>query len=226
MAAIRTAKVDNGEGAYAFIAHPDDDKAYPGVVVIQEWWGIEPHVLDIAQRLAVEGFVVAVPDLYHGKVVTEPDEAGKMLMMLNVDKAIKEIVSTIQTLEKMSNVEPKQVGCIGFCMGGMLAYRAAEEYSGLGALVPFYPVNYSPTAESVAKVQAPILSFFGKKDPMATPAKAAEIETLYTQAGKNFQMHMYDAGHAFMNPTHGMGDAESAKDAWPKAVAFLKEHLH
>src|SRR5438132_10068864 len=97
MAVVRTSKVDlqvNGDGAYAYVAQPDDDAKHPGLVLIQEWWGIEPHVMDLAHELAADGFVVAVPDLYHGKVATEPDDAQKMMMLLtsNVERAIKEIV--------------------------------------------------------------------------------------------------------------------------------------
>src|SRR6266849_5785233 len=104
MAVVRTSNVDlkvNGDGAYAFVAQPDDNAQHPGVVLIQEWWGIEPHIRDLAQKLAAEGFVVAVPDLYHGKIATEPNEAMKMSMMIrsNVDKVANEIMGALETLK-------------------------------------------------------------------------------------------------------------------------------
>src|SRR5947209_15194424 len=103
MAVIRTFNVDlkvNGDGAYAYVAQPDDDAQHPGLVLIQEWWGIESHVMDLAQKLAADGFVVAVPDLYHGKVATEPNDAQKMVMTMTstLEKAIKEIIGALDTV--------------------------------------------------------------------------------------------------------------------------------
>ena len=119
MSVVRTSKVDlhvNGDGAYAFVAQPDDDAQHPGLVLIQEWYGIEPHILDLAHKLAAQGFVVAVPDLYHGKVATEPNDAMRMVMMVrgNVDKAANEIIGALETVKAMPNVEPKKLGLIGF----------------------------------------------------------------------------------------------------------------
>src|SRR5437868_12338620 len=154
MAVIRTSNVDlkvNGDGAYAYVAQPDDNAKHPGVVLIQEWWGIEPHVRDLAHRLAAQGFVVAVPDLYHGKVVTEPDEAQKMVMMIagNIDKAVREIIGALETVKAMPNVEPKKLGLMGFCVGGMLTLVVASRYPDLGAAVAFYPGGYDPKPEDV-----------------------------------------------------------------------------
>ena len=106
MTVVRTRNVDlkvHGDGAYAFIAEPDDNARHPGMVLIQEWWGSEPHIRDLAQKLAADGFVVAVPDLFHGKIVTEPDEAEKMVIMIagNVDKAAREIIGALDTVKAM-----------------------------------------------------------------------------------------------------------------------------
>src|SRR6266516_3068246 len=156
MAVIRTSNVDlkvNGDGAYAYVAQPDDNAKHPGVVLIQEWWGIEPHIRDLAHSLAAEGFVVAVPDLFHGKVVTEPDEAQKMVMMIagNIDKAVREIIGALETVKAMPNVEPKKLGLMGFCVGGFMAYTVASRYPDLSTVVPFYPGSYDPKPEDVAK---------------------------------------------------------------------------
>src|SRR5947209_10718849 len=170
MAVIRTFNVDlkvNGDGAYAYVAQPDDDAQHPGLVLIQEWWGIEPHIRDLAQKLAAEGFVVAVPDLYHGKIATEPNDAQRMMMMIrgNVDKAAKEIIGALDTLKAMPNVEPKKLGLMGFCIGGFMAYYVASRYPDLGAVVPFYGAGYDPTPEEVAKANAPVLASYGSRDP-------------------------------------------------------------
>jgi carboxymethylenebutenolidase len=230
MTVVRTSNVDlkvNGNGAYAFVAQPDDDAKHPGLVLIQEWWGIEPHIRTLAQRFAQEGFVVAVPDLYHGKVATEPDEAQKMIMMIrgNVDKAATEIIGALNTVKAMPNVEPKKLGLIGFCVGGFMVWTVASRYSDLGAILPFYGAGYDPTPEDVAKVNAPILAFYGSQDQSVPPEQIQKIERMYKEAGKDLTVKVYNAGHAFMNPEHGMGNEQAAADAWKQALNFLKEKL-
>lgn len=230
MAVIRTRHVDlkvNGDGAYVFVAEPDDNARHPGIVLIQEWWGIEPHIRDLAQKLAADGFVVAVPDLFHGKIVTEPDEAEKMVMMIagNIDKAAKEIIGALETVKAMPNVEPKKLGLMGFCVGGMMTYIVASRYSDLGAVVPFYGVGYDPTPEDVAKVNAPVLAIYGSKDDSIPMDQVHKIERMYKAAGKDITVKVYAADHAFMNPSHGAGNEKAAAEAWPLAVNFLKEKL-
>ena len=230
MAVVRTSKVDlhvNGNGAYAFVAQPDDYAKHPGVVLIQEWWGIEPHILDLANKLATEGFVVAVPDLYHGHVATEPNDAMRMIMTIrgNIDRAAKEVIGALETVKAMPNVEPKKLGLIGFCVGGLMTYVVASRYPDLAAVVPFYGGGYDPTPEEVAKVNAPVLAVYGKQDGSIPMEQVEKIEQMYKQAGKDITVKVYDAGHAFLNPTHGTGDEKSAAEAWPLAVNFLKEKL-
>ena len=230
MAVIRTRNVDlkvNGDGAYAFVAEPHDDTKHPGMVLIQEWWGIEPHIRDLAQKLAADGFVVAVPDLFHGKIVTEPNEAEKMVMMIagNIDKGAKEIIGALETVKAMPNVEPKKLGLMGFCVGGLMAYVVASRYSDLGAIVPFYGAGYDPTPEDVAKVNAPVLAIYGSRDESVSKEQIQKIERMYKAAGKDFTVKVFDAGHAFINLSHGDGNEKAAAEAWPLAVNFLKEKL-
>jgi len=230
MSVVRTSKVDlhvNGDGAYAFVAQPDDNAQHPGLVLIQEWWGIEPHILDLAQKLAAQGFVVAVPDLYHGSVATEPDDAQRMVMMIrgNVDSAANEIIGALDTIKAMPNVEPKKLGLMGFCIGGFMTYTVAARYADLGAVVPFYGAGYDPTPEEVARVNAPVLAIYGGQDTSVSDEQRQKIEKTYKDAGKNITVKVYDAGHAFINPVHGMGNEKAAAEAWPLAINFLKEHL-
>ena len=230
MTVVRTSNVPlkvNGDDAYAFVAQPDDNAQHPGVVLIQEWWGIEPHIRQLAQKLAADGFVVAVPDLYHGKIATEPNEAQKMVMLIqgNVEKAAKEIIGALDTLKAMPNVEPKKLGLMGFCIGGFMTYYVASRYPNLGAVVAFYGAGYDPTPEEVAKVNAPVLAFYGSKDQSVPMEQVRKIERMYKEAGKDFTVKVYDAGHAFINPDHGMGNEKAAAEAWPLAVNFLKQHL-
>jgi carboxymethylenebutenolidase len=230
MAIVRTRNVDlkvNGDGAHAFLAEPDDNAMHPGMVLIQEWWGIEPHIRDLAQKLAAHGFVVAVPDLFHGKIATEPNDAQKMVMMIrgNVDKAAREIIGALETVKAMPNVEPKKLGLMGFCVGGFMTYVVASRYPDLGAVVPFYGGGYDPTPEEVAKVNAPVLACYGSKDDGIPMKQVQKIERMYKAAGKDFTFKVFDAGHAFINPSHGMGNEKAAAEAWPLAVQFLKAKL-
>ncbi len=230
MAVVRTKNVDlkvNGDGAYAFVAEPDDNARHPGMVLIQEWWGIEPHIRDLAQKLAADGFVVAVPDLYHGKIATEPNDAQKMVMMIrdNVARAAREIIGALETVKAMPNVQPKKLGLMGFCVGGFMVYTVASRYADLGAVVPFYGGGYDPTPGEVAKVNAPVLAIYGSRDQGIPTNQVKKIEHMYKAAGKNITVKVYDAGHAFINPSHGMGNEKAASEAWPLAVKFLKEHL-
>ncbi len=230
MTVVRTSKVDlqvNGDDAYAFVAQPDDNQEHPGVVLIQEWWGIESHVVDLAQKLAADGFIVAVPDLYHGKVATEPDDARRMAMLIsgNVDRAAREIIGALETVKAMPNVEPKKLGLMGFCIGGFMTYTVAARYPDLGAVLPFYGAGYDPTPAEVAKVNAPVLAFYGRQDKSIPLAQIQKIERLYKAAGKDYTVKVYDAGHAFINPDHGMGNEQVATKAWSLAIQFLKEKL-
>lgn len=230
MAILRTKNVDlkvNGDGAYAFVAEPDDNARHPGIVLIQEWWGIEPHIRDLAQKLAANGFVVAVPDLFHGKIATEPNDAQKMVMMIsgNVDRAAREIIGALETVKAMPNVTPKKLGLIGFCVGGFLTYVVASRYPDLGAVVPFYGGGYDPSPAEVAKINAPVLAFYGSRDLGIPLDHVKKIERMFKEAGKDITIKVYDAGHAFLNPDHGMGNEKAAAEAWPVAIRFLKEKL-
>ena len=193
--------------AYAYVAQPDDDQTHPGLVLIQEWWGIEPHVIDLAQKLATDGFVVAIPDLYNNKVATEPNDAMRLAMLTrnNIDIASQKIVGALETIRNSASVDPKKIGLIGFCLGGMLAYTVAARYEHLGAVVPFYGAGYNPTPEEVAKVQAPVLAFYGTQDESIPAEQRQKIAKLYKEQNKDFTLKEYDAGHAFINPAPWYG---------------------
>ncbi len=223
-----TIHLDHGDHKLtALVMRPDSQEPLPGVVLIQEWWGIEPHIQDLAQRLASEGFVVLVPDLYHGKVVTEPDEAGKAVMMLRsqMDRALGEIRLALDTLKARPDVEPKRVGIVGFCVGGLLTWLTTLHSPDLAAAVPFYPGGFNPTEAQIAGLQVPVLAIFGKQDGSVPAEVVHNIDQWMTAHQKEGEVLVYDAGHAFMNPDHGMGDEASAQAAWPRMVQFLQSHI-
>jgi len=211
-----------------YLVRPDDERSYPGIVVIQEWWGLDPHMRDVAIKLAGQGFVVLVPDLFHGAVATEPSDAQKLAMMTfqNIQSALGEILTALKYLENNMGVRPKKLGLMGFCMGGHLAYRVAEHYPNLGALSPWYAGGYDPVAEDVAKINAPVLAIYGETDGAIPVAQVKKIESLFKASHKHAEFRIYpNAGHAFNNPDHGAGKPEAAKDAWARAVAFFKANL-
>ncbi len=212
----------------AHLLRPSDDKTYPGIVLIQEWWGIEPHVLDVAGRMARQGFNVIVPDLYHGEVANEPDDARKLVMMARSNEAqvINEITQACDYLRNNMGVLPKKIGIIGFCVGGWLTYKMAEQYPHFGAVSPWYGGGYSPKAEDLKNVNAPVLAMYGAQDGGIPLAQVDVIQDAFKTAGKPAEFHIYpDAGHAFLNPDHGHFHGPSADDAWGRAVAFFKQHL-
>jgi carboxymethylenebutenolidase len=149
-----------------------------------------------------------------------------MMTFKNIEKAISEIILSLDYLRNNAGVQPKKLGLMGFCMGGHLAFRVAERYPHLGALSPWYGGGYDPTAEDATKVNAPVLAIYGETDGGIPVAQVRKIEQLYKDAGKDIEVRIYpNAGHAFNNPDHGMYVADAAKDAWARAVAFFKEKL-
>ncbi|MEZ4295839.1 MAG: dienelactone hydrolase family protein [Polyangiaceae bacterium] len=215
----RTGKKASGE-----LALPAGADKAPAVVVIQEWWGVNPHICSILDRLAAEGFIALAPDLYHGKVTTDADEAGKMMQSLDHALAVEEIEAAASFL----GAHPRAAGrlCVlGFCMGGMLTFRAAEQISDFACAVPFYGV---PPADqyNVSKVRAPILAHFSKTDPWAKPSIAEQIQKNLTSRGGTMTLEVYDAEHAFMNDTRPeVYSPENAKLAWARTLTFLRTHL-
>lgn len=230
MATIRTSQVPlpvNGPGANGYLAQPADDAKHPGIVLIQEWWGVDSHIIDLAQKMAAQGFVTLVPDLYHGQVATEPDDARRIVMQLreSIETAMQEIHGALKVLMDLPEVDPKKMGIIGFCFGGGITYRAAERFPEISVAVPFYGGGYDPTLEDLANSTASVLAFYGEADAGIPAEQRQKIETVFKAAGRDFQMRVFPGGHAFLNPTHGGYHADSAKQAWGEAIAFLKEHL-
>ncbi|MNX77583.1 Carboxymethylenebutenolidase [compost metagenome] len=209
-----------------YLARPSDSKSYPGVILVQEWWGIEPHIKQLTERLAREGFVVLAPDLYHGRVAKEPSDAEKEMMALNKQAAVEEITRAIAYLQGRDDVSPKKLGMTGFCMGGFLTWLTAEATNGqLAAIAPFYAGFYEPTVEDIRRVSAPVLAVWGSEDA-SIPAEARDhIVSLLEQEGKTFKALVLDAPHAFMNDTRPRYRKEAADEAWKELVAWLDHYL-
>ncbi len=198
----------------------------PGVLVLQEWWGLVDHIKDVADRFASEGFVALAPDLYHGKSTKSPDEAGKLFMALNIAQTEKDLRGAIQHLLTLDETEGQKVGTVGFCMGGQLSLYAACANPSVGACVNYYGIhpNVHP---AIARLQAPVLGFFAEKDSSVTPQVVRELEKQLKSAGKQAEFHIYpNVGHAFFNDKRpDVYHEASAKQSWARMIQFFREHL-
>jgi carboxymethylenebutenolidase len=198
----------------------------PGIIVIQEWWGLVPHIERVADRFAAEGFVALAPDLYHGRTTKSPDEAGKLMMSLRIDEAARDLAGAIAYLKSLPSVTGPPVGTIGFCMGGALSLFAAAGNDDVGACVIFYGVHPNIKPDLPA-LRAPVLGFFGGKDTTVPPSAVADLDRRLTEAGKPHAFHTYPhVTHAFFNDDRPeVHDPAAAKDAWEKTIAFFRREL-
>jgi len=216
----------NGRATRGYLSRPSGDGPWPGVVVIQEWWGLNDHMRDVADRLAEQGFVALAPDLYYGQTATEPDEARKLAMALEYPDALRVIQTAVDHLVARDDVAPKRVGLVGFCMGGGLAWHGAAQLERIGAAVPCYGGGPDMLPEEAARITAPILAIYGEEDRGVSPEVARGRAALMDAAGVANEMVIYPgAQHAFMNDRRPVYDPVAAADAWRRIVAFFRETL-
>ena len=216
----------NGGQAHGYLALPASGSG-PGLVVIQEWWGLTSHIGDMADRFAAAGFVALAPDLYGGATTHDAEEAGALMGRLEVEKATRDLAGAIDYLLARDDVSGDRLGLVGFCMGGSFVLTMAVQEGGkIAAAVPFYPVGYMP--DDYAGLQAAVLAHFAEQDGFVPIAAADELAAKITAGnGKIPEIERYPAGHAFVNDENLLGtyDAEQAKKAWDRTIAFLHEHL-
>jgi|WetSurMetagenome_2_1015567.scaffolds.fasta_scaffold393143_1 carboxymethylenebutenolidase len=229
MTAIETRMIEfpiNAHSAPGYLAQPTDGQAHPGVVVIQEWWGLVPHIKEVAERFAHEGFVALAPDLYHGQAADEPDEARKLAMALDANRAVQEIAAAARYLKKMQNVAPPKVGVVGWCMGGGLALSTAAHHADLiGAAVIFY--GRPLTAGDTAKLQVPVLGLYAEHDHGIPVEAVHAFDAEMQQQNVLHEIHVYPGtSHAFFNDTRPqIYQAAAAQDAWQKTLAWFRKYL-
>lgn len=207
-----------------YLALPQDEKPHPGIVAIQEWWGLVPHIKDIAGRFAQEGFICLAPDLYHGQAATEPNEARKLSMQLEVPNAMIDINSTANYLLSLKNVQPNKVGIVGWCLGGRLAIAATANNSKIGAAVIFYG---RPQQELEEKIQAPLLGLYAEHDHSIKPDELLQFDQVLASHGIPHEIITYpNTEHAFFNDTRpGIYNSEAASDAWQRTLRWFRKYL-
>lgn len=215
----------NGKRGSGYLATPATGSG-PGVIVIQEWWGLVDHVKDVSDRLAAEGFVALAPDMYHGETATGPDAAGKLMMALQIDDAEQDLRGAIEYVLSRGAVTGDRVGTVGFCMGGQLSLFAACANAKVGACVNFYGIHPNVTPD-LASLQAPVLGFFAEKDAFVPPDVARSLEADLEAAGKTATITVFaGADHAFFNDTRpDVYHADYAAQCWQRMLAFYRRHL-
>jgi carboxymethylenebutenolidase len=216
----------NGEAVHGFLAFPDGNGPFPGVIVVQEWWGLDDHIKDVAQRFAGEGFVALAPDLYHGKVTSEPNEAQKMMMSLNMPQASKELVKATDYLAARPEVAGRGIGAIGFCMGGGLSLTLATESERIKAAAPFYGGNPSPI-DKVKNLRGPVMATYAEHDAWINESVRKELDSALSDAGIQHEIRVYPGTeHAFFNDTRPeVHNREASQDAWQRVLALFRENL-
>jgi carboxymethylenebutenolidase len=215
----------DGETVRGYLAPPPSGHG-PGVVVIQEWWGLVDHIREVCDRLAREGFVALAPDLYRGETTTDPDAAGRLMMGLEIPRAARDLDGAVKALLDHDAVDGSRVGAIGFCMGGQLALYAATRNRRVGAVVDFYGIHPNVTLD-LSSLEAPVLGIFAEKDEFVAPEAARKLESDLKGAGKRVQLRLFEGvGHAFMNDSRPDAyDAGAAARAWADTLAFLRAEL-
>ena len=205
----------------AFVARPDTG-GEKTVIVIQEWWGLNDHIKDIAGRYAAEGFTAIAPDLYRGKIAANPDEASKLMNGLAIEDGLDTIRNTIDGAAR--ELGASHFGITGYCMGGTFAMRAACELEGISAAAPFY--GDIPEEEILKKLRTPTIFVSGTKDAWINPEKVAFLEECAEKYELPVHSAKYEADHAFFNNTRPeVYDKEAAEDAWALVIGFFNDKL-
>ena len=216
---------NNGGSTDGYLAVPDSGSG-PGIVVIQEWWGLVDHIKEVCDRFAAEGFVALAPDLYHGKTTKSPDEAGKLMMAMRIDEAEKDLRAAADYLSIQDSTTSKKVGVVGFCMGGALALYTVTRNPKIGACVVFYG-GHPNVKPDLPNLHAPMLGLYAERDGFVTPDSVRELERKLNDLGKQVEVKIYpDADHAFFNDSRPeVYNADAAADSWQRTIEFLRENL-
>lgn len=215
----------NGTACRGYLAEPRPEGAetHPGVLVIQEWWGLNEHVKDVADRFAAEGFFALAPDLYHGTVTRSPDEAGKLLMALDIAQAEKDLRGAVHHLRALT---ARPIGSVGFCMGGALSlFAACTNPEDIAAAVVYYG-GHPRVDFDFDRLKAPVLAHWAQDDDFANP-NDSRIAAEMASRGKSYEAHRYPGTrHAFFNDTRPeVYDQGAASLSFRRTVDFLRRRL-
>ena len=220
----------NGSTASGYLVKPAAGSG-PGVLVIQEWWGLDSGIKDMAERLGAAGFVALAPDLYHGELARhdEMDKAGHLMQSLPAGRAGRDMSGAVDFLASHSAVTGDGIGVIGFCMGGMLSFIiAADRPDKVKAVVPFYGFPQGAAEPDWSRLTASISGHMADRDDFFPAAAARALEAKLRGMGKNVTLKVHaGTGHAFMSPHNALGtyNPTVAAQIWPEVVSFLNSTL-
>ncbi len=216
----------NGQNASGYLAEPEEANG-KGVVVIQEWWGLVPHIKDVCDRFAQKGFMALAPDLYHGATTKEPDEAAKAMMAMKMDVAAKDMSGAVDELIRRTG--KKSVGVTGFCMGGGLALvLAAKRGDAVSAVVPWYGLIPWPEAKpDYSKMTAKVLGHYAELDDFASKEAVEALGEELKASGIEANLKIYPRSqHAFFNDTRPeVYDPEASKVAFDETIEFFNREI-
>lgn len=198
----------------------------PGIIVLQEWWGIVPHIISVVERFSAAGFATLAPDLYGGQSTSEPDEAASLMMALDIARTERMLSSAVDALLDMASCRGPKVGIVGFCMGGQLALFGATLNPKIGACVDYYGIHPNVMPD-FSQLHCPVLGFFAEHDEYASAAAVKVLEDELTQHAKPHEFVTYPGTHhAFFNDDRPqVYNAGAAEDSWVRMLAFFRGHL-
>ena len=218
----------NGHVAAGYLVTPAAGSG-PGILVIQEWWGLDSGTREMADRLGAAGFVALAPDLYHGELAAhdEMDKAAQLMGSLPPERAGRDMSGAVDYLSSHSAVTSDGIGVVGFCMGGMLSFLiAANRPDKVKALVPFYGFPQGDMEPDWSKLTASIRGHMAERDDFFPPAAARALEAKLRGMGKDVTLTVHPGtGHAFMAPHNALGTLNATLGAkiWPEVISFLHE---
>lgn len=220
----------NGDTASGYLVTPETGRG-PGVLVIQEWWGLDSGIKEMANRLGAAGFVALAPDLYHGELAghTEMDKAAHLMQTLPADRAGRDMSGAVDYLTRHPSVTSQSIGVVGFCMGGLLSFLiATNRPDKVKALVPFYGFPGKENEPDWAKLTAVVRGHMAEHDDFFKPEAARALEARLRALGKDVTLTVHPGtGHAFMGPHNALGtfNQVAAARIWPQVVSFLHDTL-
>jgi carboxymethylenebutenolidase len=219
---VESLQLSTSRGATtAYVARPNSE-VNAAVILIQEWWGINDHIRDLAGRYAKEGYLCVAPDLYRGRVAADTEEASALMQALEIDDGMETIRKAVTGAGETYQI--KRFGITGYCMGGTFALRAACEIPELKAAAPFY--GDIPEESVLAKLKAPTLFIAGERDAWINPEKVNGLKEIAARHNLPVEVVSYDADHAFFNDTRpAVYNAEAAADAWRRVLEYFGKHL-
>lgn len=212
----------SGTSISGYLAEPAEVKA--GLIVIQEWWGLTDDIKAIADDYAKEGYLAFAPDLYHGAVASEPDEARKLAMAMERDTAAREVDAVIAWMKDVRSVG--KVGCVGYCMGGGLSLAAAIRPTSNVDAVHIYYGGGMPAKEQIATIRVPVAGSYGSLDGGIPAEQVDMLRATLEETGVPNEIVMYEgAEHGFFNNTRPAYHPEAAADSWKRSLAWFGKHL-